>query len=99
MVERAPLLLLDAVDTENPPLNDYVFTVTFNPRSSLRNRLALVLGWGSLYNHADTPNVQHHLDMRRRLFEFVTTREVSAGEQLFVSYGDSWWADRAREPR
>lgn len=99
VVERAPFLLLDPVDAGNPPLNDYVFTVTHNARSALAGQRALVLGWGSLFNHADPPNVEHRLRLKQRLFEFVTTRAVSAGEQLFVSYGEAWWAGRGRSPR
>lgn len=99
LVERTPFLVLDPVDAQNPPLNDYVFVVTHNPRSPLFGQLALVLGWGSLFNHAGEANVQHHLKLKERLFDFVTTRAVSAGEQLFVDYGDGWWSERGRQAR
>ncbi len=99
MLERAPFLVLDPADTANPPLNDYVFSVTHDRRSKLYGQLALVLGWGGLFNHADPPNVEHRIDLRRRCFEFVSTAVILAGEQCFVSYGEAWWAGRQRTPR
>lgn len=99
VIERAPILVLDPVDTSNPPLNDYVFAVTYDKRSSLYGQLAMVLGWGSLFNHADDPNVEHRIVLETRLFEFVTVRAIPAGDQCFVSYGAEWWSERGREAR
>ncbi|GDX81321.1 SET domain-containing protein-lysine N-methyltransferase [Deltaproteobacteria bacterium] len=99
VLERAPFLVLDPVDTSNPPLNDYVFAVTYDKRSSLYGQLAMVLGWGSLFNHADDPNVEPRMVLESRLFEFVAVRTIPAGDQCFVSYGEAWWSERGRAAR
>ncbi len=99
LVESAPFLLLDLASAQHPPLCDYSFRLTDNAKSPHYEQRALVLGWGSLYNHADEPSLHYQLRLKQRLFEYVTTRDVPAGEQLFVSYGGVWWTDRGRVAR
>lgn len=99
LVERAPFLILDLGATQAPPLSDYVFRLSDEEGSALFDQRALVLGWGSLYNHADEPNVEYAMILEQQLFEFTTRRAVRAGEQLLVSYGAVWWNDRDLRPR
>ena len=54
----------------------------------------LCLGLGSLFNHSDTPSVQAYFDKNENgeIMEFWTTRDVVAGEELFISYGGDEYA-------
>ncbi|MSQ01466.1 MAG: SET domain-containing protein-lysine N-methyltransferase [Myxococcales bacterium] len=99
LVEVAPFLVLDLASAQHPPLRDYTFRLTDDPCSAQFDQRALVLGWGSLYNHADEPSLEYHLRAAQRLFEYITTRDIVSGEQLFVSYGPAWWTDRGRVAR
>lgn len=99
LVERAPFLILDLVAAQGPPLCDYVFRLSDDEGSELYDQRALVLGWGSLYNHAEEPSLEYSMILERQLFEYSTRRAVRAGEQLFVSYGAAWWGERALRPR
>ncbi len=99
LVECAPFLLLDMASAQHPPLCDYTFRLTDAPGSPHFDQRALVLGWGSLYNHADVPSLDYRLRLKQRLFEYITTRDVAAGEQLYVCYGPVWWTDRGRVAR
>lgn len=99
LVERAPFLILDLGVTQAPPLSDYVFRLSDEEGSELYDQRALVLGWGSLYNHNDDPSLEYAMILEQQLFEFTTRRAVRAGEQLFVSYGAVWWNDRELRPR
>ncbi len=99
LVECAPFLILDLGAAQGPPLCDYVFRLSDDEASPLYDQRALVLGWGSLYNHADDPNLEYAMYEEQQLFEYTTRRPVRAGEQLFVSYGPRWWDDRALRPR
>jgi hypothetical protein len=58
----------------------------------------LVLGCGSIFNHADNHNTEYWHDTERDLIVFHTIKDVSAGEQLFVNYGKEWWETRELTP-
>ena len=59
---------------------------------------SLPLGWGSIYNHAYQHNTEYWHDTDRDLIVFHTVRDVTAGEQLFINYGEPWWDTRELEP-
>ena len=59
---------------------------------------SLPLGWGSIYNHAYRHNTEYWHDTDRDLIVFHTIKEVTAGEQLFINYGEPWWDTRGLEP-
>ena len=58
----------------------------------------LPLGWGSIFNHADHHNTEYWHDTERDLIVFHTIKEVPAGEQLFINYGEPWWETRSLTP-
>ena len=79
-------------------LDDYVFNL--EPEEGCQESLhySLPLGWGSLYNHADSHNTEYWHDVERDLIIFYTIKDVSAGEQLFINYGQEWWDTRETQP-
>ena len=96
VVEEASYLDLPIADTLAAPLRDYVFRLLDEdePDDRTKERRALVLGLGSLFNHSHPPNIEYTLDSDRRVFCFTTNRDVRADEQLCVSYGEDWWEGR-----
>ena len=52
------------------------------------------LGFGSLYNHSETPNAQWKSNNKKRTFEFTCVRDIEPNEEIFVWYGDvGYWND------
>lgn len=96
IVERCPFLVVPASATVEPPLSEYVFMMTDDPADPMFGFRAMPLGWGGLFNHNNTPNLHYVSHDKRKLLEFSTTREIAAGEQLFVSYGPKWWSKRGK---
>ena len=47
---------------------------------------ALALGYGSLYNHSDSPNLRYVADDQHKCMHYVARRAISAGEQLTIHY-------------
>lgn len=81
VIEVAPVLVLAANDVariDGTILEAYVF--------GWGDRLAVALGYGSLYNHAWTPNVEYVKRRELGLIEFVAVRDIAAGEELFTNY-------------
>jgi SET domain-containing protein len=55
----------------------------------------LALGYGSIYNHSDNPNSNISFDYKNQVFVVVASRDISNGEEIFVTYGDSYWKYRS----
>ena len=46
----------------------------------------VVLGYGSLYNHSLTPNVDYITNTELSVFEFISFKKITKGEELFIKY-------------
>lgn len=57
----------------------------------------LGFGFASIYNHSPHPNVEYELNPKESCIEFKTTRNIKAGEELYVSYesgANDWFRER-----
>jgi SET domain-containing protein len=62
-------------------LNCYVFEWNNHEKS------AIALGYGSLFNHSSKKNVTYKNNYRDKTIDFVATRNIKKGQQLFINYG------------
>lgn len=80
--ERAPLLVMsarEALDSEHSQvLPAYVFEYG-------RGKVALALGFGSLYNHSYNPNARYD-DASGQVKEYRALRDIAAGEEITINY-------------
>lgn len=88
VVEESPFLVLGP-DDYGGIVVDYVFAASDDSDDSY-----FMLGWGSLFNHADNHNITYHLDEERNIVIFETCKNVKKGTQLCVNYGKEWWDGR-----
>lgn len=86
-IEVCPILELAEGDASGL-LDDY--TVALGDGST---GAALLLGYGSLYNHSDEPNAEY-VALEDDAYSFVALRDIDAGEQITISYGEEWWRTR-----
>ncbi len=56
--------------------------------------VALPLGYGAIYNHADTPNAYYEFDLENHLLIFRANRLIKKKEEILISYGNTWFSDR-----
>lgn len=110
-VEVAPVLIMK-IDYDALPelLKTYVFdwaTLTGAP-----GRQALVLGYGSMYNHDNPANLRYEADAREGVMRYVAARTIQPNEELTINYNaaggvpswddDNWFErvgiDLIREP-
>ncbi|KAF1987995.1 hypothetical protein K402DRAFT_392276 [Aulographum hederae CBS 113979] len=70
------------------PLNSNHDT-TRKPKATSANTQAVILGLGSLFNHSrNHQNVTWTRDLANQTVIYRTCRDVQAGEELCISYGD-----------
>ena len=51
----------------------------------------LALGYGSLFNHSDSPNVDYRLDKASLTIRYFAARSIAAGEEMCIYYGNNLW--------
>ena len=101
IVECSPVLPLALPDSECPGLNDYSLAWGEDVEGGLgpQKDCAIGLGYLSLYNHSETPNVtfEHRYDADEIAVHAL--RDIAAGEELTINYGVTLWFERAPQPR
>jgi SET domain-containing protein len=83
--ERAPVLVIPAVEIDENPYDTVLTRYCFQWG---RDTVAVVLGFGSLYNHSYRPNA-YYRDRRSRIKEFVALRDIARGEEITINYNGS----------
>ncbi|RZA09758.1 MAG: SET domain-containing protein-lysine N-methyltransferase [Proteobacteria bacterium] len=83
VIETAPIIFLPASTfkrTSDTPIESYRF-------SFWGDACALVLGFGSLYNHSiDGANSVHELNRKSRTYTFKATKDIPAHTEIFHDY-------------
>lgn len=84
IIERAHGLKINRKHRDGSIIN---YDYNLDPKNTF-----VVFGYGSIYNHSDTPNIEHVLDKNNDTpnMTYRTTRPIEAGEELYVSYGKNW---------
>ena len=81
-IERVPVIVIPIEDIKNSEgwvgLAGYCFHWS-------EGRVALALGYGSLYNHSYRPNARYD-DHGRMTKVFRAIRDIAAGEEITVNY-------------
>jgi len=98
-IEECHYLKVPRQYVSGPPMTDYVFNLTWGEHETPREGewMAVVLGYGMIYNHSNEPNVSYFRGGERDLFTFYATRDIQPGEQLCITYGEVWWNTRGQE--
>jgi SET domain-containing protein len=47
---------------------------------------AVVLGYGTIYNHAEDNNATWETDSGLRLYRFYATKEIKSGQEILTNY-------------
>jgi SET domain-containing protein len=64
-------------------LENYTFVWNTQKRSA-----AILLGFGSLYNHHKRPNADYLKNVREGVMVFKAIKRIKAGEEITIDYGD-----------
>lgn len=85
IIGQYELLVLSETDTRL--VNEYTQLTSYTFRYN-DTQDCLVMGYGELFNHSDTPNVKFELiDFDgRKVMKYTTLRRITAGEQLCIDY-------------
>jgi SET domain-containing protein len=80
VIETCPVLVLPAESIEDDLAGIACYVFEWG-----RGKVALALGFGSLYNHSYRPNARY-ADVAGRTKLFTAIRDIAAGEEITVNY-------------
>ena len=80
VVEICPVVLLDL---KTQPFPRQIRRLVYNWS---KTQVALALGYGSLYNHHDQPNLTFKRNTTNQTITFSARRQIQPGAQLTISY-------------
>jgi SET domain-containing protein len=82
VIERCPAIEVPENDVAN--LNGSFLVTYFYYFGKKKNRLMLVLGYGSMYNHSPTPGARYA--EKKGEVDFIALRNIKKGEEITVNY-------------
>ena len=89
VIERVPVILIpesqvfgaDPIARRSARISWYVFEWL----ETKRGYVALSLGYGSIYNHSDTPNAAYEMEMPDIMI-FRAKADIPTGAEIFIDY-------------
>jgi uncharacterized protein len=90
IVEIAPVIFVGLEAKAVPRLKDYIFEIDKD-----KQQYGVVLGYGALYGHSQTPNITFAYNHENRQMYFIAGKTIKAGEELTIDYGKDYWAERS----
>ncbi len=86
IIEICPAIFLPIKELEiirKTKMNFYFFEYT-------NKEFAIVLGYGSIYNHSYKPNAQYRFNFKTRTMVVRARKKIKAGTEIFFNY--NFWA-------
>ncbi|KAF9630535.1 hypothetical protein BFW01_g1097 [Lasiodiplodia theobromae] len=92
-IEVCPVLPLAADENDKYIKHTSLYHYTYNwPTTTAEGKKqmtqAVIFGLGSMFNHARDQNVGWERDLEHSVVVYQTLRDIKAGEELCISYGD-----------
>lgn len=106
LIERCPMVRLDWRSNyiNDPQLRKYCYSESncgcsteTNPDKEYNTHGSvywMVLGYGMIYNHQDSPNTEWNFYYDSSMADVVATQDIPKGSEVYVSYGSSYFRNR-----
>jgi SET domain-containing protein len=107
LVELSSVIIIDSPFSDiHPILKRTVYS--WGALTKTGQSCGLVLGFGSLYNHANPANMSYTADVNSETMSYIAVRDIEEGEELSVNYSsrqgepqsdrDLWFINRRVDP-
>ncbi len=84
IIETCPVILVSKHDMSN--LNESILVTYFFYFGKNKERLAVVLGFGSIYNHSYEPNATYKIRPREKTIEFSASKNIKKDAEITFNY-------------
>lgn len=83
IIEECPVLVVENDAEEYPLLEKTIFDSYLYDWKGLA---AMVLGYGSIYNHSYKPNAYYKRDFDRKVMQYIALKKINPGEEIVINY-------------
>ena len=83
-IETCPVIKIPEHDTASLEASILVTYVYFFGKD--KQRLTLVLGFGSIYNHSYKPNAKYKENHKEKTINFIALKKIKIDEEIMVNY-------------
>lgn len=88
LLEHKMIITHTGIHSLESKLKDYIYNHPEEYKNPTKNQIMIALGYGSLYNHSEKPNLGRTTKIinKRYYIEFTALRDINKDEELFHSY-------------
>ena len=87
IIERCPIIEIPKYDSSS--LSEGILVTYIFYFGKDKKRLAIALGFGSIYNHAYIPNAKFRIKQKDTVIDFVALKNIKKDEEITVNYYSS----------
>lgn len=84
IIETCPIIEVSKNDTAN--LNESLLNTYFFYFGKNKERLAVALGFGSIYNHSYKPNANFKIKSKEQVIQFIALKNINKDEEITFNY-------------
>jgi len=84
LIERCPIIEVPKHDMSK--LKESILVTYFFYFGKKKERLALALGFGSLYNHTDKPNSTYKIKPKELILDFIALDDIKKDNEITFDY-------------
>lgn len=83
-IEICPLIEVSKNDTAN--LTESILNSYFFYFGKKKDRLAVALGFGSIYNHSNSPNAKFNINLKEKTIDFIALSDIKKDTEITFNY-------------
>jgi len=87
IIEKCPIIEVPKRDMAN--LRESILVTYFFYFGKNKERLAVALGFGSIYNHTYKPNAKYKIKHTEKTIDFIALNDIKKDEEITVNYNSN----------
>jgi len=96
IIERCPIIEISKNDTSN--LKESILVTYFFYFGKNKERIAVALGFGSIYNHSYKPNATYKIKPREKTIDFIALDDINKNDEITFNYYNSNKSNDKKSP-
>ena len=93
IIEKCPIIEIPKDDIAN--LRESILVTYFFYFGKTRQRQALALGFGSIYNHSHKPNAKYVIRQAEKRINFIALTDIKKDEEIMINYSNGNQKDKS----
>ena len=84
LIEKCPVIEVPKYDVSN--VRESILVTYFFYFGKNKQRLAIALGFGSIYNHSYKPNATYKIRHKEKTIDFIALKNIKKDDEITVNY-------------